>query len=108
MDTSLHQKDVPSPQEVSSSNAEDWVEVTHPLHPWYGRKLRRQHVLTTGNVQLVRCIVDQDTLRCLPRAWTDLRIVDDFERVSSGRAFFRLDDLVALRAFVDVLLDDQQ
>ena len=59
-------------------------------------------------MQLVRCIVGEATIRCLPRAWTDLRVIDDFERVSAGRALFRMDDLVALRALVDVLLDDQQ
>ena len=78
-----------------------------PFHPWRGRRFPRQYCLTTGNVQLVRCIVDEETLRCLPRAWTDLRVVDDFERASAGRALFRADDLVALRSLVDTLLDDQ-
>ena len=57
---------------------------------------------------LVRCIVEKNKFRCLPRAWTSFREVDDFERVSAGRAYFRLDDLAALRALVDVLLEDQQ
>ena len=94
-------------QHVAAAGSDDWVEVTHPFHPWRGRRFPRQYCLTTGNVQLVRCIVDEDTLRCLPRAWTDLRVVDDFERASAGRALFRADDLVALRSLVDTLLDDQ-
>ena len=89
-------------------NPHDPVEVTHPFHPWRGRKIARQYCVTTGNVQLVRLIVDEDTLRCLPRAWTNLRNVDDFERASAGRALFREDDLVALRSLVDVLLDDHK
>ena len=107
---------LPEPGESPVADAEGapdiaavgWVEVTHPFHPWRGRRLLRQYCVTTGNVQLVRCIVDEDTLRCLPRAWTGLRIVDDFERASAGRVFFRLDDLAALRSLVDVLMDDQQ
>ena len=35
-------------------------------------------------------------------------MVDDFERLSAGRSLFRPDDLDALRAQVDVLLDDQK
>ena len=95
-------------QKLPASDAVDWVEVTHPFHPWSGQRFPRQRCVTTGNVQLVRCIVGEATIRCLPRAWTDLRVIDDFERVSAGRALFRMDDLVALRALVDALLDDQQ
>ena len=95
-------------QAIAAADSEDWVEVTHPFHPWRGRRFRRQYCVTTGNVQLIRCIVDEYTLRCLPRAWTNLREVDDFERVSAGRAFFRPDDLVALRSLLDVLLGDKQ
>ncbi len=91
---------------MADSGSDDWVEVTHPFHPWFGRRFPRQYCLTTGNVRLVRCIVDENTLRCLPRAWTNLRVVDDFERVSAGRALFRADDLVALRSLVDTLLEE--
>ena len=64
--------------------------------------------MTTGCVALVRCIVDEERVRSLPAAWTDRRKVDDFERMSAGRSLFRPDDLDALRAQVDVLLDDQK
>ena len=64
--------------------------------------------MTTGCVPLVRCVVDEERVRSLPVAWTDQRTVDDFERVSAGRSLFRPDDLEALRAKVDVLLDDQK
>ena len=107
-DKSLTQAGDGGGQQFPASDAVDWVEVTHPFHPWSGQRFPRQRCVTTGNVQLVRCIVGKNKLRCLPRAWTDLRVIDDFERVSAGRAFFRMDDLVALRALVDVLLDDQQ
>ncbi|MCY4674167.1 MAG: DUF5372 family protein [Bacteroidetes bacterium] len=95
-------------RDAAGVSPDSWLEVTHPFHPWYGRRFLRQHGRTPGNGQLVRCIVDERTFRHLPRAWTDLRRIDDFERTSAGRAFFRVDDLVALRALVDALLNDQQ
>ena len=67
-----------------------------------------QRSVTTAGVVLVRCIVDEEWVRSLPVAWTDRRMVDDFERLSAGRSLFRPDDLEALRAQVDVLLDDQK
>ena len=91
-----------------SRQATDLVEVTHPHHPWSGRAFPLQRGVTTGGVALVRCIVDEERVRSLPVAWTDRRKVDDFERMSAGRSLFRADDLDALRAQVDVLLDDQK
>ena len=84
------------------------MEVTHPFHPWLGRSFPVLRSVTAGCVALVRCIVDEERVRSLPVAWTDRRTVDDFERVSAGRSLFRADDLEALRAQVDGLLDDQE
>ena len=82
--------------------------MTHPFHPWSGRTFSVQRSVTTAGVALVRCIVDEEWVRSLPVAWTDRRMVDDFERLSAGRSLFRPDHLEALRAQVDVLLDDQK
>ncbi len=84
------------------------VRVTHPFHPWSGRVFPVQRTVTNGSAALVRCIVDEERVRSLSVAWTDRRKVDDFERMSAGRSLFRPDDLEALRAQVDVLLDDQK
>jgi len=73
-----------------------------------GRAFPLQRTVTTGCVALVRCIVDEERVRSLPVACTDRRTVDDFERMSGGRSLFRCDDLEALRAQVDVLLDDHK
>ena len=82
--------------------------MTHPLHAWLGRVLRVHSDLNVGFVPVVRCQVDAETLRCLPTAWTDRRLVDDFERLSAGRSLFRADDLATLRALVDALDDDHK
>ena len=83
-------------------------ETTHPFHPWLGRVFRVHSDVNVGCVPVVRCQVDAETLRCVPRAWTDRRAVDEFERTSAGRSLFRADDLEALRALIDVLKDDQK
>jgi len=90
--------------DVPSLQPHDVVEITHPFHPWLGRVLRVHSDLNVGFVPVVRCQVDAETLRCISRAWTDRRPVDDFERVSAGRSLFRADDLAALRALIDVLV----
>ncbi len=89
-------EDPPPPSPGLAST--DRVKVTHPFHLWSGQRFPIQHSFTTWNVPLVRCIVGKNKFHCLPRSWTSLREVDDFERVSAGRAYFRIDDLVALRA----------
>ena len=61
--------------------------------------------MTTGGVRLVRCVRDDQTLLSLPIAWTSYRREDPFERASAGRCLLRADDLDALRALVDTLLE---
>ena len=50
---------------------------------------------------MVRYVADSQTLVSIPISWTNLRVVDDFERISSGRSYFRADDLAELRELVD-------
>ena len=50
---------------------------------------------------MVRYVADSQTLVSIPISWTNLRVVDDFERISSGRSYFRADDLLELRELVD-------
>ena len=50
---------------------------------------------------MVRYVADSQTLTSIPISWTNLRVVDDFERISSGRSYFRADDLLELCELVD-------
>ncbi len=93
----------PTEQTPASSEV---VTITHPFHPWRGRTLSVHYCQTGGQEPNVRSVVDAHRLRGIPAAWTNLRQVDDFERVSAGRAWFRPDDLAELRVLVDVLLED--
>lgn len=60
----------------------------------------------TERVRLI--LEDGMPARSLPAAWTSRRPVDAFERASAGRSLFRTDDLLALRALVDQLVEDQK
>ena len=106
--TSAYPEDSTEPQNTLPNASDEWVEVTHPLHPWYGRKFRIQRRLSTRGVPLARCIVDQSTLCSLPIAWTNLRVIDEFEAASSGQVYFRMDDLIVLRSLVDRLLSNHK
>ena len=79
--------------------------VTHPYHPLRGQSFPFYSCVTTGGVRLVRCVRDDQTLLSLPVAWTNYRREDSFERASAGRSLLRADELGALRALVDTLLE---
>lgn len=79
--------------------------VTHPHHPLHGQTFPFYSRVTTGGVRLVRCVRDDQTLLSLPIAWTSYRHQDPFEEASAGRSLLRADDLGALRALVDTLLE---
>ena len=85
-----------------------FVEVTHPFHPWRGRRFQVHDKWRSGGKSVVRCIIDDEEIRALPVTWTDLREADEFERASAGHCWFRHDDLEALRAQIDALMDDQK
>lgn len=44
---------------------------------------------------------DDGRLESIPVAWTDLAAEDPFVVVSAGRACFRVEDLLRLRALID-------
>ena len=43
----------------------------------------------------------QGRLRSLLSSWTDVQAPDSFGRASAGRSWFRVDDLLRLRALLD-------
>ncbi|MDE2833896.1 MAG: DUF5372 family protein [Bacteroidota bacterium] len=96
------------PQEATAKGDADTVTVTHPFHPQGGQVFRVAPDQWFRGVPMLRCYADAGTQFGLPVAWTNQREIDDFERVSAGRAPFRPDDLKCLRARVDALLNDQK
>jgi hypothetical protein len=70
--------------------------VTHPFHPWLGRKFVFVVVRRTWGQDRVFFLDEEGVQRSLPRAWTDAADVDPFVAVAKGRCPFRLEDLVAV------------
>ncbi len=97
-------------QEKGAEGDVNTLEVTHPFHPLRGRVLSVASGVAHSAKPMMHCYADADTLCSIPVAWTSRRQIqiDDFERISAGRALFRPDDLKRLRARVDALLYDQE
>ncbi len=81
------------------------IEITHPFHPWRGRRFTLESITNEFGLKRVRVFAGCGRqVRLLPAAWTDLRVVDAFEAQAAGRSPFRADDLSDLRELVDMLI----
>jgi len=76
--------------------------VTHPFHPWSGRRFEFVAVRRTWRQDRVFFVLEDGTLTSLPTAWTDSVEPDVFVSVAAGRSAFRVADLLALAELVEV------
>ncbi|NDZ15791.1 hypothetical protein C7T35_40075 [Variovorax sp. WS11] len=76
------------------------VEVTHPFHPWKGRRLVLATRKQNWGEDRVMFFDAHGQLRSLPAAWTDVDPPDARTDAAAGRSFFRADDLSTLVALV--------
>ena len=74
--------------------------ITHPFHPLSGQTLEVLVVRHLWGADRVCYVGSDGRSRSVPMEWTDLAGVDAFVAMAQGRAPFRLEDLVALRALV--------
>lgn len=76
-------------------------QVTHPFHPWHGRRF----VLATRKINWgedrVMFFDDEGHVRSLLASWTDVDEPDLFTQAAGGRSFLRADDLAALARLVE-------
>jgi len=91
-----------------SAGAPIEFEITHPFHPWRGKRF----VLTTRKQNWgedrVTFFDEDEHLRSLLASWTDVDEPDAFTRAAAGRSWLRMDDLARLRALVDELRSAMQ
>lgn len=91
-----------------SAGAPIEFEITHPFHPWRGKRF----VLTTRKQNWgedrVTFFDEDGHLRSLLASWTDVDEPDAFTRAAAGRSWLRMDDLARLRALVDELRSAMQ
>jgi hypothetical protein len=75
--------------------------VTHPFHPWSGRRFEFVAVRRTWRQDRVFFVLGDGTLTSLPSAWTDVVEPDVFVTVAAGRSAFRVADLLALAELIE-------
>jgi hypothetical protein len=79
-----------------ANHAKRFFTVTHPFHPWRGRRLELIDVGSRWGEWRVYYVTETGDTCYLPAAWTDARPVDSFVEQAQGRAIARMEDLLAL------------
>jgi len=78
-------------------------EVTHPFHPWRGKRFVLATRKPNWGEDRVTFFDEDGRLRSLLASWTNVDGPDAFTRAAGGRSWLRMDDLARLRALVDEL-----
>ena len=76
-------------------------EVTHPFHPWRGKRFVLATRKPNWGEDRVTFFDEDGRLRSLLASWTNVDGPDAFTRAAGGRSWLRMDDLARLRALVD-------
>lgn len=80
----------------SADRAKQFFTVTHPFHPWRGRRLALADCQRRWGRWRVYYISHDGQIGYMPASWTDVGPVDPFVEQSHGRALARVDDLLEL------------
>ena len=76
-------------------------EVTHPFHPWRGRRFTLATRKQNWGEDRVHFHDDQGRLRSLLASWTNVDEPDAFTLAASGRSFLRCDDLLEMTRLIE-------
>jgi hypothetical protein len=79
------------------------VCITHPFHPYYGRRFPLVTVRQNWGEDRVYYRDADGQLTRIAASWTDLATPDPVVAVSAGRSPFRLQDLLELTRLVAAL-----
>ena len=80
-----------------------YFTVTHCFHPLYKCKFRLAEYSRNWGENRVYFYDDENALDYLPARWTDLLPPDAFTVFSKGKAYFSIEALIELSAFIKVL-----
>jgi len=78
------------------NEAKRFFTVTHPFHPWRGRRFEFIDLRSRWGEWRVYYIAENGDSSYLPASWTDARGPDPFVAQAQGRAIARVEDLLAL------------
>jgi len=79
-----------------ATNEKQYFTVTHPFHPWRGRRFELINCERRWGQWRVFYFNEQGGLAYLPASWTDAGPTDPFVEQAKGQAIARLDDLLKL------------
>lgn len=77
------------------------MTVTHPFHPWQGKRFELVNCERRWGQWRVFFVTDDGELAYLPASWTDAGPRDPFVEQAAGRAVARWEDLLGLTAMVE-------
>jgi hypothetical protein len=79
-----------------ADQATESFTVTHPFHPWYGRRFDLIDCQRRWGQWWVYFVTSEGNSAYLPANWTDVGPTDPFVEQSQGRAIARVQDLLEL------------
>ena len=83
-----------------ANHAKQFFTVTHPFHPWRGRRFELINCERRWGQWRVFYVNEEGSLAYLPASWTDASPKDPFVEQARGRAVARLEDLLKLAEMV--------
>lgn len=72
------------------------MTVTHPFHPWRGRRFEWIDLRRAWGQWRVYYLVAEREIASMPASWTDAGGPDPFVQLAQGRCVARVEDLLAL------------
>jgi len=72
------------------------VTITHPYHPWRGRRLELIECKNCWGQWRVYYVTEDNVTAVVPQSWTDAGPKDPFVEQACGRAIARMVDLLEL------------
>jgi hypothetical protein len=79
-----------------ANEAKRFFTVTHPFHPWRGRRFELIDVRSRWGEWRVYYVTGNSDTSYLPASWTDVGPMDPFVEQARGRTIARMEDLLAL------------
>jgi hypothetical protein len=80
----------------SPDQREAFFTITHPFHPWHGRRFELIERRRRWGQWRVYYLNERGHLAYFPASWTDAGPKDPFIEQARGRALCRVEDLLAL------------
>lgn len=77
--------------------------VTHPFHPWHGRRFELINLRKRWGQWRVYYLTKNGCQSYLPASWTDAGPADPFVAQADGRAVARVEDLLQLATMITKL-----